>query len=75
VPVIQTVHPSGANFLMVTLKSNAPEPTAIVDTLLNRHNLYVKDVSDKFSGRARRLRFAVRLPDENALLVQRLTEL
>jgi histidinol-phosphate/aromatic aminotransferase/cobyric acid decarboxylase-like protein/choline kinase len=75
VPMVQTVHPSGGNFLMVTLQPDAPEPTRIVDTLLNRHNMYIKDVSDKFGGACKRLRFAVRLPSENLTLVAKLKEL
>jgi len=74
-PIVQTVHPSGGNFLMVTLKPDAPEPTQIVDTLLNRHNMYIKDVSDKFGHGCKRLRFAVRLPSENLELVSRLRQI
>jgi len=74
VPMLECVHPSGGNFVMVTLRPSAPEPTRIVDALLSRHNLYIKDVSDKFGRDARRLRFAVRLPEENAALVAALRE-
>ncbi len=67
VPVVERVHPSGGNFLLVSLKGNDPAMGALIRAeLLEQHNLDVKDVSNRLSPKAPRLRVAVRLPDDNA---------
>ena len=67
VPVVARVHPSGGNFLLVTLKGNDPTTAARIRAeLLEQHNLDVKDVSTRLRPHAPRLRVAVRLPDDNA---------
>lgn len=68
---IEEVFPSGGNFILVSLGKNAPEPAAIVDSLLNDNNIYIKDVSDRFTiKKGKYLRFAVRLPEE----IEKLTD-
>jgi histidinol-phosphate/aromatic aminotransferase/cobyric acid decarboxylase-like protein/choline kinase len=74
VPGIAVVHPSGGNFLLVTLAAGLGPAEAIVDRLLNRHAIYVKDASDRFPGGPVHLRFAVRLPAENQRLCAALAE-
>jgi histidinol-phosphate/aromatic aminotransferase/cobyric acid decarboxylase-like protein/choline kinase len=73
-PSVEAVHPSGGNFLLVTLRPRAEPAVALVDRLLTRHALYVKDVSDRFPDGRVRLRFAVRLPEENQRLCAALAE-
>lgn len=68
---VEQVHPSGANFLMVALRREI-EVEALVEHLLSTRDIYVKDVSGKFSGDRRLLRLAVRLPDENRMLTRAL---
>jgi histidinol-phosphate/aromatic aminotransferase/cobyric acid decarboxylase-like protein len=61
------VHPSGGNFLMVTLKGGDPAVGARVRArLLERFAIDVKDVSDRVLPKAPTLRIAVRLPADNA---------
>lgn len=60
------VHPSGGNFLMVTLKGDDLGLGALARAqLLDRFSIAVRDVSDAVAPRAPRLCVAVRLPDEN----------
>jgi histidinol-phosphate/aromatic aminotransferase/cobyric acid decarboxylase-like protein/choline kinase len=74
VPCIEHVFPSAANFVLVSLK--APKSASrIAETLLSRHSIYVKDISHKFHDGRAYLRFAVRLPGENSLLVKCLSEI
>ncbi len=74
VPGVAAVHPSGGNFLLVTLRGGLGPASNLVDRLLARHALYVKDVSDRLPGDRIHLRFAVRLPEENQRLCAALTE-
>ncbi len=70
-PGVGQVFPSGGNFVTFELGKEAPAPADVVRWLLALESIYVKDVSAKFAGRPR-LRVAVRMPDENALLVRAL---
>jgi histidinol-phosphate/aromatic aminotransferase/cobyric acid decarboxylase-like protein/choline kinase len=72
VPIIESVTPSGGNFLMVTLNTGAPSAKAIAAEMLSLHAVLLKDVSDKFKDNRQRMRFAVRLPAENAFLAAKL---
>ena len=69
VPMVSGVYGQGGNYLLVGLTPQAPSLSTIVDQLLTKHNMYVKDVSGKFGPNARFLRLAVRLPEENEKLV------
>ena len=66
-PVVERVHPSGGNFLLVTLRAGA-DASKLADDLLRHHALYVKDASAKIGDGRGHLRFAVRHPDENRRL-------
>jgi histidinol-phosphate/aromatic aminotransferase/cobyric acid decarboxylase-like protein len=68
-PLIKKVHPSGGNFLLLSLHCQRDKIQAMTEVLLNRHNIYVKDVSERFGGTEAYLRLAVRLPEENMRLV------
>jgi histidinol-phosphate/aromatic aminotransferase/cobyric acid decarboxylase-like protein len=73
-PVVQKVFDSGGNFLLVRLKTDAVGAAKITDYFLSQYSIYLKDVSKKFSDNAGYLRFAVRLPEENATVVKHLRE-
>ncbi len=72
VPEIEHVSESHADFLMVRLRLDASAVTGLRERLLRRFNLYVKDVAPKVGDGAAYLRLAVRLPEENARLVDAL---
>jgi adenosylcobyric acid synthase len=74
-PIVARVYPSGGNFLLVEMRGTDDTASAIRQGLLTAHNIEVKDVTDRFSDRRPRLRIAVRLPEENARLVEGLLEL
>ncbi|HWI16777.1 MAG TPA: aminotransferase class I/II-fold pyridoxal phosphate-dependent enzyme, partial [Vicinamibacterales bacterium] len=66
-PIVQQVHPSGGNFLLVTLTGDDPGLGGRIRTqLLEGFAIDVKDVSDRVTPQAPRLRVAVRLPADNA---------
>jgi histidinol-phosphate/aromatic aminotransferase/cobyric acid decarboxylase-like protein/choline kinase len=67
--IVDKVFSSGANFILVRLKSNASTAAEITTKLLSDNSIYIKDVSSKFKDGSGYLRFAVRLPEENKMLV------
>jgi histidinol-phosphate/aromatic aminotransferase/cobyric acid decarboxylase-like protein/choline kinase len=71
VSCVEKVHPSDANFLLVSLNPGI-DVGHLVDHLLSDHDTFVKDVSEKFQGERRLLRLAVRLPGENRQLTDTL---
>ncbi len=68
-PLIKRVHPSGGNFLLVSLHWRRDKSFALTEALLQRHNIHIKDVSQRFGGTDTHLRLAVRKPEENMMLV------
>ncbi len=66
---VAAVHPSGGNFLLVTLDAPAERAAEIADRLLQRHRIYVKDASARIGDGRAHLRVAVRLPEENQRFV------
>jgi histidinol-phosphate/aromatic aminotransferase/cobyric acid decarboxylase-like protein/choline kinase len=74
VPGVRQVYPSAGNFLLFCLDGDDPSRAAtLVDKLLARHSIYLKDVSAKFLESAPFLRAAVRTPAENHHLIAALT--
>ena len=69
---VERVHPSGGNFLLVDLADDAPTAADALTRLLEDHDILVKDVTDRFHASTQRLRLAVRRPEENRRLVDRL---
>jgi histidinol-phosphate/aromatic aminotransferase/cobyric acid decarboxylase-like protein/choline kinase len=65
---VESVWPSGGNFLLVRLRSSAARGAAEAETLLSEHSIYIKDVSSRFPDGRAWWRLAVRLPEENARL-------
>jgi histidinol-phosphate/aromatic aminotransferase/cobyric acid decarboxylase-like protein len=70
---VKRVYPSGGNFLLVEFHGK-PDLRRLASHLLARHAVYVKDVTHKFDDGKGYLRLAVRLPEENVLLLRRLAE-
>jgi histidinol-phosphate/aromatic aminotransferase/cobyric acid decarboxylase-like protein/choline kinase len=73
-PCVDEVFPSAANFVLVALKERGAA-ARIAEELLSEYSIYVKDISHKFPNGRSYFRLAVRLPDENALLVKCLREI
>lgn len=70
---VETVYPSGGNFLLVRLAGDDPARAhRLVERLLARHAIYVKDVSAKFPVPSPYLRLAVRRPSDNLRLLEAL---
>ncbi|MBS2023250.1 MAG: aminotransferase class I/II-fold pyridoxal phosphate-dependent enzyme [Deltaproteobacteria bacterium] len=70
-PQVERVFPSGADFLLVKLRGSDPAIGAwLVQQLLARFRIYIKDVSERFAERGVWLRFAVRLPQEHQRLIE-----
>jgi histidinol-phosphate/aromatic aminotransferase/cobyric acid decarboxylase-like protein len=68
-PIVEKIYASGGNFLLVKLREGAISAAVLSAALLERHSIFVKDISAKFNDGGSYLRLAVRLPTENALLV------
>lgn len=71
-PAVKDVFPSGANFLLVRLACDVAHVEHLSRSLLDDHHLYVKSGSEKFKDGAGYIRLAVRLPAENAVMVDAL---
>ncbi len=69
---VDTVWPSGGNFLLVRFRWDADCGKAEAARLLAERSIYVKDVSGRFHDGRAWWRIAVRLPEENALLADSL---
>jgi len=70
-PCVDCVYPSGADFILVRTLADRPAMATLVAGLLSEHSIYIKDVTTKMSDPGGRyFRFAVRLPEENARLVE-----
>jgi histidinol-phosphate/aromatic aminotransferase/cobyric acid decarboxylase-like protein/choline kinase len=69
---IRAVWPSGGNFLLVELDGSREECAGFTESILLTKGIYLKDVSLRFPGDGAYLRLAVRLPEENARLVEAL---
>jgi histidinol-phosphate/aromatic aminotransferase/cobyric acid decarboxylase-like protein len=74
-PQVERVYPSAGNFLLVELKAGRPSAAQLTDRLLEKHSIYVKDVTGKLSNGKAYIRLAVRLPEENERLVTALREM
>ncbi|HSH02716.1 MAG TPA: aminotransferase class I/II-fold pyridoxal phosphate-dependent enzyme [Anaerolineae bacterium] len=68
-PLVQTVHPSGGNFLLLTLNCSPTLGDQIATKLLLDHQIYIKTLSDRFDSPHATIRLAVRLPQENQHLI------
>jgi histidinol-phosphate/aromatic aminotransferase/cobyric acid decarboxylase-like protein/choline kinase len=66
--LVDTVYPSGANFLLVRLVGTGEQASRVVKQLLEE-DVYVKDVSSKFSDKTGYLRIAVRSKNDHKKLL------
>ena len=74
--LVACVHPSAANFLLITLADGAPSAVAVREALLRGEPVInVRDVSDRFADGQARLRIAVRTEQENCVLLDALGKL
>lgn len=70
--IIDEIFPSGANFVLVNLLVKAETADRLADELLERDNIYVKNVSSKFDDGRVYWRLAVRTPADNERLCDQL---
>jgi histidinol-phosphate/aromatic aminotransferase/cobyric acid decarboxylase-like protein len=75
VKIVDKVFKSGGNFLLIRLSRDIIKAELILNQLLERHSIYVKDVSRRINDGKGYFRLAVRLPNENAKLVKCLKEM
>ncbi len=71
---VDTVFPSQGNFFLARLRGKKNMAAEIVNNLLSRHSIFVKDISHKFNDDHPYLRIAVRLSHENAKFVSAIAE-
>jgi histidinol-phosphate/aromatic aminotransferase/cobyric acid decarboxylase-like protein/choline kinase len=74
-PMVADIPPSGGNFLLVRLRLTAHETSVLARRLAEKYSIYVKDVSNKFSGEQGYLRIAVRTPADHGRLCSALSAL
>lgn len=75
-PFVESIPPSGGNFLLLTLRGeDASDASSLRNELLREFNIEVKNVSAKFPDGRPRLRVAVRTAEENGRLVSALRTL
>ncbi|MEN8443796.1 MAG: aminotransferase class I/II-fold pyridoxal phosphate-dependent enzyme [Cyanobacteria bacterium J06555_13] len=68
-PLVEQVYPSGGNFLLVRVGCDRATLAILVENMLAQHNIYLKDISNRFDDDQSYLRFAVRLPQEHQHLI------
>ncbi len=67
---IDQAYESEANFLLISIDNTIHDSSDLVLYLLNEHNIYIKEVTDKLKKENFRFyRIAIRLPHENDLLI------
>ncbi len=69
-PLVKQVYPSGANFLLIELDCDANFLNNLINNLLTKYKIYVKDVSSKFITSYSYLRLAVRNSEDNQKLIE-----
>jgi histidinol-phosphate/aromatic aminotransferase/cobyric acid decarboxylase-like protein/choline kinase len=74
VPFIETVYPSGANFVLIRTSLNLEASRTLVNKLLESELVYVKDVSSKLDDGRTYWRLAVRSAADNAMLCRLLRD-
>jgi histidinol-phosphate/aromatic aminotransferase/cobyric acid decarboxylase-like protein len=72
VSLVDTVFPSGGDFLLVRLSVDAAGADAVARRLVEEHEILVKDVSDKMADGAGYWRLAVRTPADHRRLLSAL---
>jgi len=72
-PCVAEVFSSEANFLLVRLNIDPAQLPALLDGLVDRHGIYVKDVSNRTGVTGAWIRLSVRTEDDNGRLYEALT--
>jgi histidinol-phosphate/aromatic aminotransferase/cobyric acid decarboxylase-like protein len=67
---VESVWPSGGNFLLVRYRWSAARGRSEAQALLSQHAIYIKDISARLADGRAWWRLAVRLPEENARLCE-----
>jgi len=55
-PIVEKVYPSGANFILLSLNCTRAACGTLVESMLLRHKIYIKDASNRFRGQTASLR-------------------
>ncbi len=66
---VESVYPSGANFMLVKFAATRTDLQLLAANMAARDAIYVKDVSERFTDGGFYLRLAVRSLEENRMLV------
>ena len=70
---VKEVWQSGGNFILIKLLYKKSDNCSIIDYLIKNHNIFVKEVTDKFiKDEYIYLRIAVRHPKEHSVLLDAL---
>ncbi len=72
IPYLKNVFVSHSNFILFEISKENDRIANLDKILLNKHNIYIKNVSSKFDNNNYYFRVAVRLPRENELLINAL---
>ncbi len=72
-PLVARTWPSSADFVLVELAMDSDRGAFLADRLISRHNILVKDVSDRWGDGVARWRIAVKTPRDHRELVRAMT--
>jgi histidinol-phosphate/aromatic aminotransferase/cobyric acid decarboxylase-like protein/choline kinase len=74
-PIVDTVYPSGASFVLARLRISAAATAELTARLVEKRLIHVKDVSGKFGGNNGFWRIAVRTPPDHDRLREAVQDL
>ena len=69
---VERVFNSESDFILVETK---PKITELINELLESHNIYIREISNKFKDGKTYFRFAVRTGHENKLVIEKISSL
>ena len=72
--MVDKVYSSSGNFLLVRLVADVLYGEKLAEIMLLKHNIYIKDVSNRLHSKQLHLRLAVRFPEENQRCIQCLNQ-
>jgi len=70
--IVDEVFPSGADFLLVKLSGEAKLAELLTRSLIENHNIYIKNISSKMQDGQAYIRLAVRTPEDHRRLVDKM---
>jgi len=71
---VEEVFESHGNYLLIKLHERIKKSKGISGDLLRQDSIFIKAISNKFNDRSAYFRLAVRLPEENLLLIEKLKQ-